>query len=82
MRPCSSIASLITVSSATVMETFERLRKVEHLIPFAQDEEIVINGRRCRNVYFHWEDLRKAVMQRIVVLPGISGQREPYNCMI
>jgi GTP:adenosylcobinamide-phosphate guanylyltransferase/thiamine kinase-like enzyme len=57
--PCDPIS----FEDAYIVKTFERLRKVEHLIPFAQDEEIVINGRRCRNVYFHWEDLRKAVMQ-------------------
>ena len=33
-------------------KTFRRLEKVRELVPFAQDESVVVNGRRCRNVFY------------------------------
>ena len=44
-------------------KTFERLEKVRNLIPFADCETVTVNGRVCRNVYFHKEELEHAVMQ-------------------
>lgn len=34
-------------------KTFARLETVQKLIPFAEDPYIIINGKRCRNVFFH-----------------------------
>lgn len=33
-------------------KTFARLEKVRSLVPFANDEIITINGRKCRNIFF------------------------------
>lgn len=47
---------------AYIGKTFDRLEKVKNLVPFAQDEYIVINGQRCRNVFFCREELESLVM--------------------
>lgn len=46
---------------AYIGKTFKRLEKVEELVPFAKDEYIIINGRRCKNVFFCKEWLEKEV---------------------
>ena len=33
------------------------------LIPFARERVITVNGRRCRNVYYHWRELEKKIAQ-------------------
>lgn len=43
-------------------KTFDRLKKVRHLVPFANDETVTVNGRVCRNVFYHQEELEKLVM--------------------
>lgn len=35
-----------------IEKTFDRLEKVRDLVPFAHDEKIVINGKRCPNIFF------------------------------
>lgn len=40
-----------------VKKTFDRLSKVRDLVPFAKDEFVVVNGKRCRNVFFIEEDI-------------------------
>ena len=42
-------------------KTFERLSKVENLVPFADKEFIKINGQYYRNVFFMKEELKEAV---------------------
>ena len=46
---------------AYIGKTFHRLEKVRELVPFAKDEYVTVNGRRCRNVFFHREELEQAV---------------------
>lgn len=46
---------------AWVGKTFERLSRIEHLLPLADRSEIVINGTACRNVYGREDELRKAL---------------------
>lgn len=36
---------------AYIDKTYDRLKKVKNLVPFANDETIIINGKRCRNVF-------------------------------
>lgn len=43
-------------------KTYDRLKKVRNLVPFADDETVVVNGRVCRNVFYHQEEVEKAVM--------------------
>ena len=46
---------------AYIGKTKKRLDKVKKLIPFAEDEYININGKKCRNIFFHWESLEKEI---------------------
>ncbi|MCR5530610.1 MAG: NTP transferase domain-containing protein [Lachnospiraceae bacterium] len=43
-------------------KTYDRLKKVRHLVPFADDETIVINGRNCRNVFYNIDEINARVM--------------------
>ena len=47
---------------AYIGKTFKRLEKVYNLVPFAKEESILINGKTCRNVFFHREELEEKVM--------------------
>ncbi len=47
---------------AYIGKTFDRLKKVKDLVPFADEEYVRINGVSCRNVFFMREELEKAVM--------------------
>ncbi|MBO5177002.1 MAG: phosphotransferase [Lachnospiraceae bacterium] len=40
-------------------KTFARLEKVKELVPFAKDEFVIVNGKRCRNVFGYEEKLRE-----------------------
>lgn len=40
-------------------KTFDRLAKVRNLVPFANQEYVVINGKKCRNVFGREEELAK-----------------------
>lgn len=42
-------------------KTFERIRPVQELIPFAEDEYININGKKCRNVFFMYDEIKARV---------------------
>ncbi|MEA4924878.1 MAG: NTP transferase domain-containing protein [Syntrophomonadaceae bacterium] len=44
---------------AYVGKTFERLRKVYELIPFAKDEYVVINGKKCPNVFYRRSEIER-----------------------
>lgn len=47
---------------AYIGKTYERLKKVEHLVPFATNEYVIVNGKKCRNVFYVKNDLKNAVM--------------------
>lgn len=59
---------------AYIGKTFQRLERIEKLVPFAKDEYIVINGQRYKNVFFCKEELETQVMkylpERFVLLHG------------
>lgn len=42
-------------------KTMKRLEKVEDLVPFAKNEAIIVNGKRCRNPLFHKEWMLGAI---------------------
>lgn len=48
---------------AYIGKTFKRLEKVYDLVPFAHDKYIVINGKKCLNVFFYKEKLEQEVMK-------------------
>ncbi len=46
-----------SIYDAYIKKTWNRLDKVRDLIPFADRETITVNGRECRNVFFHKVEL-------------------------
>lgn len=48
---------------AYLAKTYERLKKIRNLVPFANDETVKINGRICRNIFYNQSELEKKVMQ-------------------
>lgn len=57
---------LVNVDSYRVAyldKTYDRLKKVRTLVPFANDEYVVINGRKCRNIFYHQEEVEREIMR-------------------
>lgn len=50
-----------SLKEAYYSKTVNRLSKIQDLVPFARDREIIINGRKCRNVYYHKRELERAL---------------------
>lgn len=48
-------------NEAYIGKTFQRLEKVRNLVPFAGDKYVTVSGRRCRNVFFHREELEQQI---------------------
>ncbi len=48
-----------SIEEAYYNKTMDRLSKIQDLVPFAKDKYIVVNGKKCRNVFFHKNQLRK-----------------------
>ncbi len=46
-----------------VSKTFKRINKVRDLIPFADQKYIVINGRKCHNIFFFQDEVKKKIQQ-------------------
>lgn len=46
-----------SMKKAYYQKTMERLSKIRDLVPFARDEFITVNGKKCRNVFFHKREL-------------------------
>lgn len=44
-------------------KTYDRIRNLRDLIPFANEESIVVNGRCCRNVFFHKRRLEQRLRE-------------------
>ena len=44
-------------------KTYKRLEKVRNLVPFANDPTVTINGRVCRNIFYHKAEVERLVMQ-------------------
>lgn len=42
-------------------KTFDRIDRVRNLVPFADRERITVNGKMCRNVFFHRSELEKCL---------------------
>ena len=52
-------ADTFSLKEAYYNKTMKRLAEIEDLVPFAREKEIVVNGKRCRNVYCHKRELEK-----------------------
>lgn len=47
---------------AYLTKTYDRLKKVKELVPFAKDETITINGRACRNIFNCQEQVEQLIV--------------------
>lgn len=52
-------ADSFSMKEAYYGKTMERLNKIEDLVPFGRDRRIRINGRSCRNIFFHKRELER-----------------------
>ncbi len=55
-------ADKASYENAYLGKTLDRLAKVRELVPFADQETVTVNGRRCRNVFFCWDEIARRVM--------------------
>lgn len=64
----------ISFQDAYLGKTFARLEKVRELVPFAKDEFVTVNGRKCRNVFYQkdklYEMFSKLKPEKFVFLHG------------
>lgn len=44
-------------------KTYDRLKKVRALVPFANSKKVIVNGRECRNIFYYQEEIEQLVMQ-------------------
>ncbi|WP_411678497.1 NTP transferase domain-containing protein [Caproicibacter sp.] len=56
-------ANLESYRQAYIGKTFDRLNKVRDLVPFANDETVVINDKTCRNIFYQREAVEKKILQ-------------------
>ena len=54
-------ADSFSVREAYFNKTMQRLSKIEDLVPYARERKIRVNGRDCRNVFYHHRELEKAL---------------------
>ena len=54
-----------SIWEAYLKKTCQRLEKVRSLVPFATEQTIMINGRSCRNVFYHLEGLEKLIRENM-----------------
>ena len=68
---------------AYIGKTFARLDKVKKLVPFAENATVVVNGRECRNIFFHREEVEALVMRYLPEeFPLIHGDCTFSNMML
>lgn len=49
----------VSFEDAYLGKTFDRLEKVRNLVPFANDEYVTVNGRKCKNVFYQKDKLHE-----------------------
>lgn len=54
-------ADSFSVKEAYYGKTMGRLSQIEDMVPFAREKTITINGKKCRNVFFHKRELEKSL---------------------
>lgn len=59
----SVVADAFSIKEAYFNKTFDRLAKIQNLVPFGREKYIVVNGKKCRNVYFYKHELEQAIEQ-------------------
>lgn len=54
-------ADTFSIKEAYFNKTFDRLAKIQDLVPYGREKHIVVNGRVCRNVYFYKRELERMI---------------------
>lgn len=54
-------ADTFSIKEAYFNKTMRRLSTIRGLVPFADRSVITINGKQCRNIYFHKRELERAL---------------------
>lgn len=76
-------ADSASMKEAYYNKTMQRLEKVEELVPYANEEYIIVNGRKCRNVFFHKKELENRIDKiKVDIFPLIHGDCTFSNLMI
>lgn len=57
----SAPVDYFSIQEAYLTKTFDRLKKIRDMIPFADQRYITVNGRKCRNVFFYKDQLEESV---------------------
>ena len=52
-----------SMKEAYFNKTMERISKIQDLIPFAREKTIKINGKSCRNIFYHKRELEEKIDQ-------------------
>jgi GTP:adenosylcobinamide-phosphate guanylyltransferase/aminoglycoside phosphotransferase len=63
---CQGESDPFSVIEAYYGKTMDRLNQVRHLIPYADQKMIEINGKQCRNVFFFRQEFKKMVSKRLM----------------
>lgn len=53
----------VSYRDAYLDKTYDRLKKVRNLVPFANNPTVTVNGKVCRNIFYHQDKVEKLVMQ-------------------
>lgn len=53
----------VSYREAYLDKTYDRLKKVRNLVPFANDPTVTVNGKVCRNIFYHQDEVENLVMQ-------------------
>lgn len=53
----------VSYRDAYLDKTYARLQKVKNLVPFANNPTVTVNGKVCRNIFFHQDEVERLVMQ-------------------
>lgn len=54
-------ANINDCENTYILKTFDRLSNVQDLVPFAEDKFIIINGKKCANIFF----VKEKIIQKI-----------------
>ncbi|MCI9535187.1 MAG: NTP transferase domain-containing protein [Lachnospiraceae bacterium] len=52
-----------SIYDAYIQKTWKRIDKVRDLIPFSDQREIIINGKKCHNIFFYKQEVEKRFSQ-------------------
>lgn len=58
-----TFADTFSIKNAYYTKTMERLSKIRDMIPFAEQQTIVVNGRVCKNVYYYKHEFEQLLDQ-------------------